>query len=92
MKLIFTPHALFEMNRRDLTQETVKDVVDHPDQNWEIREGRLLFQKCVNMGIPEKKYLIRVFVDVISDQMEVVTAYKTTKIEKYWRKNNEGLL
>jgi len=88
MNVIFTPHALFEMNRRDLTQETVRNVIDQPDQRWKIREGRLLFQKCVNMGSPGKEYLVRVFVDAGHDQMEVVTAYKTSKIEKYWRENS----
>ena len=87
MKIVFTPHALFEMDRRDLTQEIVKDVVEFPEQSWESRKGRFLFQKRVNMGDPEKEYLIRVFVDTDPDPIEVVTAYKTSKIEKYWRKN-----
>jgi hypothetical protein len=88
MKVVFTLHALFEMSRRDLTQEIVKNVIDQPEQSWEIREGRFLFQKCVNMESLEKEYLVRVFVDADRDQMEVVTAYKTSKIEKYWRKKS----
>lgn len=32
-----------------------------------------------------KTYLIRVFVDVDLMPVEVVTAYRTSKIEKYWR-------
>jgi hypothetical protein len=37
------------------------------------------------IGEPEQEYLIRVFVDVDCDPAEVVTVYRTTKIEKYWR-------
>jgi hypothetical protein len=37
------------------------------------------------MEIPEKDYLIRVFIDTDREPVEVVTAYRTTKIEKYWR-------
>ena len=85
MKVTFTPHALFEMHRRDLTEAIVKNVIDHPDQSWEIQKGRYLYQKCVTMGVPVKEYLVRAFVDTDRDQIEVVTAYRTSKIEKYWR-------
>jgi len=32
-----------------------------------------------------KEYLVRAFVEINRDQIEVVTAYRTSKIEKYWR-------
>jgi hypothetical protein len=37
------------------------------------------------MSNPEKDYLIRVFVDIDREPAEVVRAYRTTKIEKYWK-------
>ena len=36
------------------------------------------------MDVPEKQYLVRVFVDLDRHPAEVVTAYRTSKIEKYW--------
>jgi hypothetical protein len=33
-----------------------------------------------------KMYLVRVIADDAQDLVVVVTAYRTTKIEKYWRK------
>ena len=36
------------------------------------------------MGEPEKEYLVRVFVDIDRDPAEVVTVYRTSKIDKYW--------
>ena len=30
-------------------------------------------------------YLLRVFVDLDRDPPEVVTAYRTSKVDKYWR-------
>lgn len=33
-------------------------------------------------------YLLRVFVDVDRDPPDVVTAYRTSKIEKYWRRHS----
>jgi hypothetical protein len=37
------------------------------------------------MGSPTRVYLVRVFVDVDRDPPEVVTAYRTSKLPKYWR-------
>lgn len=34
---------------------------------------------------PEKIYLLRVFVDIDRQPAEVVTAYRTSKVEKYWK-------
>ena len=34
-----------------------------------------------------KTFLVRVFVDVDRDPAEVVTAYRTSKISKYWKEN-----
>ena len=36
------------------------------------------------MGEPAKRYLVRVFVDIDRDAAEVVTVYRTSKINKYW--------
>ena len=33
----------------------------------------------------EKELLVRVFVDISEDSTEVVTFYRTSKIDKYWR-------
>ena len=85
MEVIFTPHAIFEMKRRQLTEEIVRHVIENPEQHWEVRKGRVIFQACVKMSIPKKDYLVRVFVDTDREPAEVVTAYKTGKIEKYWR-------
>jgi len=32
-----------------------------------------------------KTYLLRVFVDIDRDPAEIVTAYRTSRIAKYWR-------
>lgn len=42
------------------------------------------------MGEPEKYYLVRVFVDVDRDPAEIVTVYRTSRIEKYWSTNYES--
>jgi hypothetical protein len=40
------------------------------------------------MGEPSKTYLVRVFVDIDRSPPEVATAYRTSKVEKYWRQTS----
>lgn len=37
------------------------------------------------MGEGARMYLVRVVVDIDREPAEVVTAYRTSKISKYWR-------
>ena len=85
MDYVFTPHAYFEMKRRGLSEEIVRAVIEKPEQRCEIREGRHVLQSRITMDSPEKTYLLRVFMDVDREPHEVVTAYRTSKISKYWR-------
>jgi hypothetical protein len=83
---VLTPHAAYEIKRRGLTEETIKGVVENPEQSEQLRKGRWIFQSRTGMGSPPKTYLIRVIVDTDRDPPEIVTAYRTTKVTKYWRK------
>jgi len=80
-----TNHALLEMQRRGLTEADVTTVLEAPEQSEEIRPGRCVYQCRLNWGDPSKTYLLRVFVDIDRDPPEVVTLYRTSKIQKYWR-------
>ena len=82
---VMTVHALFEMKRRGLTEEMVHLALSSPEQRMEIRRGRVVLQSRIAMGEPAKTYLLRVFLDVDRSPAQVVTAYRTSKISKYWR-------
>lgn len=82
---VFTEHALIEMARRDISQEHVRNVLANPEQTEIVREGRTVYQAKYNMGEPPKVYILRVFVDIDGTPPHVVTVYRTSKIEKYWR-------
>ncbi len=62
----------------------IRLVLATPDQRLEVRPGRIVLQSKVAMGIPARSYLVRVFVDTDRQPPEVVTAYRTSKISKYW--------
>ena len=80
-----TPHAATEAQRRGISLELVRQVLAAPEQEFEIRPGRVVLQARISMGDPGKIYLLRVFVDVDRQPAEVVTVYRTSKVEKYWR-------
>jgi hypothetical protein len=83
---VITSHAALEMERRGLPEQLVRTVLAGPEQRYEVRPGRHVLQSRVTSGSPPKEYLIRVLVDVDRSPPEVVTAYRTSRIEKYWRR------
>jgi hypothetical protein len=78
-------HAAWEMQRRGISQEVIEKVMSSPEEVFEAKPGRIVLQTRLAIGDPRKVYLIRVFVDVDRRPPEVVTAYRTSRIAKYWR-------
>ncbi|MBI3895355.1 MAG: hypothetical protein HY313_05440 [Acidobacteria bacterium] len=72
------------MSRRRLTEQLVRSVLAEPEQELQIRPGRMVLQSRVVME-EGKTFLVRVFVDVNRDPAEVVSAYRTSKVSKYWK-------
>jgi hypothetical protein len=82
---IVTDHATIELTRRRLSTEIIDRVLRNPEQRLEVRAGRVILQSRVQESGSE--YLVRVFVDIDRAPAEVVTAYRTSKVSKYWRDN-----
>lgn len=82
---VLTEHAREEMARRQISREDVANVLASPEQMEAVRQWRNVYQSRIVAGKPPRKYMLRVFVDVDREPPEVVTAYRTSKIDKYWR-------
>jgi len=67
-----------------LSQQLVQSVLATAEQEFEIRPGRIVLQSRAVME-QGKRFLVRVFVDVDREPAEVITAYRTSKISKYWK-------
>jgi Domain of unknown function (DUF4258) len=80
---VFTDHATAELERRGLSRQAIESILVNPGQRLEVRAGRVVLQSRVQESGSE--YLVRVFVDVDRAPAEVVTAYRTSKVSKYWR-------
>ena len=84
-KYILKDHVLQEMEKRDIPPELVKSVLNSPEQIVSGYNNRKVYQSRLNFGNGQE-YLLRVIVDSNRKPMEVITAYRTSKINKYWGK------
>ena len=83
-----TDHARFEMERRQISEAEIAQVLASPEQTEWVRPGRAVYQSRMKYPGSARVYLLRVFVDIDRDPPEVVTAYRTSKVEKYWRQGS----
>jgi hypothetical protein len=67
------------MAKRDIRPEQVRAVLTQPEAVKTVAPGRVVVQ-ALDGGL-----LLRVFVDVDRRPPAVVTAYRTSKLEKYRR-------
>jgi len=75
-----TAHARAEIQRRRISEEELVAVLLSPGQVMPVRPGREVWQSLLQSG-----YLLRVFIDINRSPIEVVTAYRTSKLENYWK-------
>ena len=81
---VFSVHARREIARRGLSFPAIEAVLRAPEQRIELRPGRVVLQSQI-ADATGRVFLLRVFVDVERQPAEVVTAYRTSKVVKYWR-------
>jgi hypothetical protein len=75
-------HARFEMGRRGISRANVVGMIRSPGQVLPSAKGRHIYQGLIGRA---RRLLLRVIVKEDALAYHVVTAYKTTKIAKYWR-------
>jgi Domain of unknown function (DUF4258) len=83
MDYTFSRHAQAEMERRKISVDLVESVLDNPQQVISEKEGRKAYQSKIDVG--GRAFLLRVIVVDDVEPAVVITVYKTSKIDKYWR-------
>lgn len=81
---VLTSHLCEKAVLRGIPLDLVRDVLAEPEQVIVVRLGRIVLQSRCEVYEPKKLYLLRVVVDVDRKPAEVVTAYLTSRIAKYW--------
>jgi hypothetical protein len=82
-----TDHAKMEMQRRQIDETDVARALHHPGQVVRVRSGHIIYQSKIRLGNPSKDYLLRVVIAIDQEPPAVVTVYRTSKVDKYWREN-----
>lgn len=77
-----TAHAREQIGRRDITRDAVLAVATAPEQVIPVRRGRVAAQS--RERIAGRSALLRVIIDLDGPWPAIVTAYRTTRIAKYW--------
>jgi hypothetical protein len=73
------------MARRQISEAEVARVLAAPEQTERVREGRTVYQSRITLSGSSKTYVLRVCVDIDREPPEVVTVYRSSKLQKYWR-------
>jgi len=80
-QIAIAPHALFEMQRRGISHADLEAVIRNPQQIIPSNKGRHIRQS----KLPPGRMLLRVVVKEEAQVYHVITAYKTSKVAKYWK-------
>ncbi len=76
----YSKHFLNQIKFRNIAIEEAEDILKNPDQ-INIEDGLKVYQRIFNNK--QTRYMLRIFVNDEKQPAVVVTAYKTTKINKY---------
>ncbi len=76
-RIVFIAHALERLRDRKISKELVIQALNEPDSVDTGYLGRKIAQKILNGK------LIRVIYEEAEDEILVITAYITSKVEKY---------
>lgn len=82
MNFKLSGHAEKELERRKIPRAYADAVLNDPQQIVPESEGKKAYQSKLDFS--GKVYLVRAIVKE-NDPAMVVTVYRTSKIEKYWR-------
>ena len=77
------PIARKKLARRGITEEWVRETINYPAQIVDGYGGRKVAQK--KYMIEGKEYLLRVVYEEKEGSNEILTAYLTSRVERYWK-------
>lgn len=81
-KIEIIPIAWKKLQRRGILEEWVRETIKFPAQIVEGYEGRKVAHK--KYLIEGKEYLLRVVYEEKKEMIEILTAYLTSQVDRYW--------
>lgn len=84
MRFKYSRHVEEEIQRRGIPVGLLESVLEKPQQVVSQRGGKKAYQSQLDFD-GGRIFLLRAIVDDTVNPPIVVTAYRTSKIRKYWR-------
>lgn len=88
MDVVISDHARFEIASRQLLEEVVASVAQNPQQVVKLKKERKVCQSKYYDSTEGREMLLRVVCEERHDLLFVITAYRTSRIDKYWGKES----
>jgi len=85
MKIQYTKHAEATLEEREIARETVEELIKNPRQVIKGKGNKEIVQGILKRANGE--FLLRVVYVEAEGMTKVITAYWTSKIDKYWEKS-----
>lgn len=82
MEIIFSKHAEIEMKKRKIEREFAMKTIKIPQQKFKAVDTWVYQSKYFDKKL-KKDMLLRIFAKEDLKGLKIITAYKTTKINKY---------
>jgi hypothetical protein len=81
VKIKFESHAENQVKERLLDKRQIEETLLNPDDLFDAKKNRKIAQKLFKIG--RFKFLLRVIYVIENSDFVVISAYRTTRIEKY---------
>jgi hypothetical protein len=78
----FSKHSLEQMELRNINRGEIENALNNPQQKA-FEDNLSIYQKIIEKN--NRSYLLRVFVNELKNPPVVITVYKTSKINKYFK-------
>ena len=78
---IFSVHAKERMKARGISESDVLNALKQPDSTVREHDCKEIVHRMISEN--DEKKLLRIFVNTCKEPNLIITAYKTSKIEKY---------
>ena len=80
-QVTFSTHAIERCAARGIDEIDIYDVLKNPDHIVQETSCKHIYQKLISEN--NNRMLLRVFVNICKEPTIVITAYKTSKLDKY---------
>jgi hypothetical protein len=84
LRFWLSEHAEYEIRKRSIPEDAIESVLENPSFRFPSREGRVVFQGKYFDAMLSKEMVLRIICVEEAEGFKVITAYKTSKFEKYW--------